>query len=234
MQYFEKVTQHISKLATQQNAIADAARIVVDTIKNDGIVHSFGSGHSNMLSLEISRRAGGLVPILSIEEPSQGQYERVEGVGYEFWRRLDVQKEDAFIIISNSGRNALPVELAEKVKANSLPLIVVTALEFSKSQTSRLKSGKKLYEYADVILDNMVPPGDGSVQLEGAMAAIGPLSTIAGSLLLNQMVVLAVEMMLAEGIEPPILRSANVDGGREHNEEILSRYYSRLRENIVI
>lgn len=234
MKYFQEIKQLIPRLERQQEEIRKAGRIIADTVMRGGIIHSFGSGHSHAIALETSRRAGGLVPILALEEPTQGQYERIEGVGYEFWRRLDVRDLDSFIIISNSGRNPLPVELAEKVKERGLPLIVVTSLEFSRSQSSRLASGKKLYEYADLVLDNCVPPGDSSISLEGVTARTGPVSTIAGCLLLNQAVVNATEMLRDAGMIPPVLQSANIDGGREYNEELLTRYYERLRENIVI
>lgn len=234
MRYFDLIGAVTESLKTEERSMEAAGHIIAETVSKGGVVVTFGSGHSNTVAMEIGLRAGGLVPVIVIQEPSGGQYEKIEGVGTEFFRKWDLRENDCVVIISNSGRNPLPIELAMKVKEMGIKLIVVTSLEFSKNVTSRHSSGKKLYEFADVILDNKCVTGDSALEIEGVKGNIGPTSTIAGCLLLNQSVTYAVEELVHKGIEPPVLISANVDAGRVHNEEMLQKYKDRLHINIVL
>jgi len=114
--------------------------------------------------------------------------------------------------------------MASFVKSKNVPLIAVTALEVSKNSTSRHSSGKRLFELADVVLDNHSIPGDAAVEIEGLYTKVGGTSSIAADLLLNQTVVFAIEEMLANNFEPPVLMSANIDGGPEFNDKLKEKY----------
>ena len=105
--------------ATQGPAIEAAALAMVSTIQKGGLIQAYGAGHSFAGALELCHRAGGLIPTKAIKEPSGGQYETVEGVGSLFVKKVDIRPEDTVVVISNSGRNPLPVELAFGVKARS-------------------------------------------------------------------------------------------------------------------
>jgi uncharacterized phosphosugar-binding protein len=152
----------------------------------------------------------------------------VEGVGVQFCKKLDVRKEDVIVLISNSGRNPLPIEIAMYCKEKGAKIIAVTNVESSKSMTSRHSSGKKLYEFADVILDNCVMDGDASVEIPGLPVKVGGTSSISAALMENVMMLEAIEIMVEKGFTPPIFMSANVDGGPEFNEKLTVKYFDRL------
>lgn len=234
MEYFDFVEAKIQELKSEEAAIQKAGKLMSQVIRQKGVIHIFGSGHSYMLAMEIALRAGSLAPFISINEPSLGQYERIAGVGKEFMRKMELRENDCFILVSNSGRNPLPLEMALEIKKRKLPLIVLTSLDVSKEMESRDKSGKKLYEFADIILDNKGVKGDAAIEVGKGNEKVAATSTVLGCMLLNQAVVECCKYLAAEGIELPILRSANVDGGKEYNDQLLGQYYDRYRVNIVL
>ena len=223
--YHDAAVALLSKIhSTQIDAVISAGAIVGKTIKDGGIVHTFGSGHSAAIAYEAHGRAGGLAAVSAIIDPLRGLAERVEGYGRALMRPVRLGENDSMIIISNSGRNALPIEVAMIAKEKGLKVVAITSLAHSKSVDSRHSSGKRLFELADVVIDNMGEAGDASVILEGFEVPLGPTSTIAGAYIMNEITIAAVRWMLEHGVEPPVFKSANLDGSREHNETLRSRY----------
>lgn len=213
---------------TQMEQVEAAARLMADTIKQDGIVQAYGVGHSAAGASEICGRAGGFIPTKQLKEPSAGLYQDVPGAGETFMERVDVRPEDTLVLISNSGRNTMVIEIAIAAKAKGAKVIVVTALESSRKLTPKHKGGKNLYAYGDVVLDNCVMEGDSSIALEGLDTMICGMSSITTAVLLQAVVCRAVQLLLEDGIVPPIYKSINVDGGREFNKEYVARYADRL------
>ncbi|MBZ2174956.1 SIS domain-containing protein [Schnuerera sp. xch1] len=227
--FFDTIEDMINDVKdTQYENIKRAGEIIADSIMNGGIVQSFGSGHSFAGALEISHRAGGLIPTKAIKEPAQGKYEMIEGVGSYFVKEVDVRENDCFVLISNSGRNPLPIEIAQYVKEKGNKIIVVTSLEASKKLKSRHSSGKKLYELADVILDNRGVEGDAAIHVEGMETKVCGTSSITAAVLLQATVLHAIEIMIERGYTPPVYMSQNVDGGLEFNERLQAEYAHRL------
>ena len=227
-QYFEKITDLLFRVrSTQLDAITEAGKIVGETVAAGGIVHTFGSGHSAAIAYEAHGRAGGLAAVSAIIDPLRGLSERVEGYGAALMKPVKLGKHDSMIVISNSGRNALPVEVAMIARESGLKVIAITSVAHSTSVKSRHSSGKKLLDLADVVLDNMGEPGDAVVNLEefeNFETPIGPTSTITGAYILNEITIAAVQWMLENKIEPPVFKSANLDGSKEHNEKLRTRY----------
>ncbi len=213
---------------TQMEAIEAAATLFADAIMNGGIIQAFGAGHSNAGALEITHRAGGLIPTKNIKEPAGGAYESIEGVGESFMKKVDVREEDVVVVISNSGRNPLPIEVAIGSKKKGAKVIAVTSVEASKNLTSRHSSGKNLYEVADVVLDNRTIEGDSTIEVEGLDTRVCGMSTITTAVLLQAVTLRTVEIMLERGYTPPIYKSQNIDGGREYNEALEEKYIHRL------
>ncbi|ERM93373.1 hypothetical protein O163_00045 [Caldanaerobacter subterraneus subsp. yonseiensis KB-1] len=235
IRYLEGVENLIREIKTTQGEnIKKASEIVAHSIMNGGIVYSFGSGHSFIVAVEITERAGGLVPVKVIEEPSKGLYERIEGVGYKLMERYHFSPNDCFIIISNSGRNPLIIEVADFIKQKGNRIIAVTSLNVSKKLKSRHSLGKNLYQFADVVLDNCVKEGDATIEFKGLPVKVGPVSTIAAIALLQATIVEAVKVMLALGYTPPIYMSDNIDGGPEYNRKLIEEYGRKYQgiENI--
>lgn len=219
----------IDQLQKSQEAnILAAAKCIADTFEAGGILQAFGSGHSNAGALELCHRAGGFVPTKAIKEPAGGAYEAVPGVGEIFMQKVDIRKDDVVFIISNSGRNPLPLEIACQAKERGAKVVAVTSVEASKKLSSKHKSGLRLFEIADVVIDNQVPDGDACINLEGLDTAICGMSTITTAVALQAVVLEAAKMLLARGITPPFFKSQNIDGGAEYNEVLLKQHFDRL------
>jgi len=223
--YFDIAIERIQKMKeTQGEAIEKAAALMAETLMNGHMVYTFGSGHSQLLAMEIHGRAGGLYPVQAILDPMKGKAEKLEGYGTILVEFAPYKEGDLLFVISNSGRNPEPLEVAMHARARGVKIVVLTSMEHSRSVQSRHSSGKKLYELGEVVLDSMVPAGDASMSFEGLDARAGALSTVLGAVILNAVTVEAIQYMLDHGFEPPVLMSANLDGSEVHNERVVRRY----------
>jgi uncharacterized phosphosugar-binding protein len=228
--YFDAVDAILGRVRdANRSSIPAAASVIADTIGSDGIVQAFGSGHSQLLAIELAGRAGGLAAIQVILDPGQGKAETLEGYAATLLRDYELESRDCLIVISNSGRNASPIEMAMIGREHGLKVIAVTAADFSRSVSSRHSSGKRLLDVADVVLDTCGAAGDAAVTLDGLQIDVGPTSTVVGATLLNAVMVEAIAELIRRGMEPPVLVSQNVDGSAEHNAELRARYRGRIR-----
>ncbi len=235
---FYETTRELQAKVFEQNreTLQAAGRCIAESLAADGVLHTFGSGHSQILAAELERRAGGLVPVSSIEDPAQGWPEQIPGYGSRLFQRYAyqyaVQPGDVVLVISNSGRNASPIEVALEAKAAGLAVVVMTSLEMSKNSSSRHPSGQKLYQLGDYVLDNGGTPGDAALEAPGFAYKVGPTSTLSGALLLNLLSMEIIEQLIALGQTPPTYVSQNADGGAEHNEAMAAKYRHRIRRPI--
>jgi uncharacterized phosphosugar-binding protein len=227
MEYFDVIRNLIPVLEEEEEHMKKAAHLIAESIINGGIIQAFGTGHSSSVAIEVSRRAGGLLAVKAVNDETFGLYERIEGAGNEFANYWDLREKDCVILISNSGRNPFMLELAMYVKSKNIPLIAVTALDVSKNTTSRDSSGKRLFELADVVLDNHSAEGDAAVQIEGLKTKVGGTSTISGSLLLHQTIVFAVKEMINKGFVPTVIGGKNIDRGPEDEKKVEDEYRER-------
>ena len=235
---FYTSSQNLQSNAYENNKVVlqAAGKRIATCIASEGVLHTFGSGHSQILASEIERRAGGLVPVSNINDPADGWPEQIEGYGTRLFQRYAyqyaVQNNDVLLVISNSGRNACPIEVAQEAKLAGLDIIVLTSLDMSKNTRSRHTSGKKLYEIGDYVLDNGCISGDAAIEAEGFEYKIGPTSTMSGALLLNLLSMETIEQLIAMGVSPPTYVSQNVDYGAERNEALAEKYRHRIRRPI--
>ncbi len=228
-EYLDKACQILQQMKeTQTEVIRKAATLVGDTIMDGGLVYTFGSGHSQLLSQEVHSRAGGLYPVMQIADPLWGRAERLEGLAEYLLRGKPLKAGEVIFVISNSGRNPEPIEVAMQAKEMGLHVIAVTSMAHSQSVDSRHSCGKKLYELAEVVLDTGAPPGDAAMSFEGLAVKAGALSTVLGAAIMNAVMVEAIQYMADKGFEPPVLMSANLDGSDEYNARIIARYPSTL------
>lgn len=226
---YNRVIELVLRLdTTQKDSIEKTARLFADALKNGGLLQAFGSGHSQAGASELCFRAGGFIPTKQIKEPAGGAYEGIEGVGTSFMKKVDVQKNDVVVLISNSGRNPLPIEIAIESKKKGAKIVVITSMQSTLNLSSKHSSGKNLYEYADVVLDNCVDEGDAMIELAGLDTKICGMSAITTAILIQAAVCRACEMLLSEGIVPPVFKSQNVDGGAEYNDALRAKYFDRL------
>jgi uncharacterized phosphosugar-binding protein len=203
-----------------------AAALVADVVARSGIVYVFGSGHSQLAALDLSNRAGSLAPVQVIFEPTWGASEGVEGYGRTLLADYAFTPDDCLIVISNSGNNAAQIEVAMAAREAGTPVVAVTAMTISRAAKPRHSSGKKLFELADIVLDNGGVGSDVAIKV-GALG-VGATSTVVGAALLHEVIVEAVSLLVARGLEPPVYR-ANAEGGAGHNALLRERYRGRLK-----
>lgn len=230
-----KVLQLIEQY--EEASMKKAAQLIYQSLVNGGIVQLFGSGHSQLLAQDAYYRAGGLVAIkpISIEDLMLHKGALLSSANEkdisrmpEYWSQIDLQKNDTLIVISTSGRNAVPVEIALRAKEMGIPVITVQSLDYVR-QTAKHPSGKRLEDFATVVLNTHVPVGDGVMKLQSAQ--FGPVSTIAGAALLNEVTAQAIQL-LDETISPlPVFGSNNVDTAGNSNEYLMNQYKDRINFN---
>jgi len=238
LEYMEKTEEILGKVKKNQlENIKKAAELGSDSIANGGLLHTFGTGHSHLVAADIYLRAGGLLPVQAILEPSlmlheqpfkSGELERLPGLAERFLPHYPLNSGDTLVIISNSGRNAVPIETALLGKEMGLKLVAITSLQHSKNVSSRHPSGKKLYQLVDVVIDNCAPAGDAILESKGAPVPYGAISGITGPFILQALTSEIVKLLSSRGIEPPVIASGNLDWGSEHNEKLIRKFQKLL------
>lgn len=216
----------------QKEALNTAAQKIADCVTSGGMVYTFGTGHGHLLALEIFYRAGGMVrvcPILDerlmlhLSASESSQWERNDKLAGELMEKYPIKHGDVLIAISNSGRNAVPVELACMSRERGAYVIALTSMRHSGAVTPRNAIGLRLFEAADLVIDNYGVLGDACVEgTDGRM--VGPTSTAIGAALLQGIVCRAEEIAGETGREIEFFASSNIDGGDQINEAYLKKY----------
>jgi uncharacterized phosphosugar-binding protein len=215
--------------ATQLDAIDRAAEICAHSIGSGGLVHAFGTGHSRIPVEELFPRHGsfpGFHPIVELSLTNHTQIvgangqrqamwlEKVEGFGEVILRNFNFGSDDAFIIFSNSGVNAVVVDVALGARERGMPVIAVVSFDHCGKSASRHSSGKKLIDLADVAIDNCTPAGDAMVTIDGLDDPVGPGSTIGFAAVANAIKAQTAELLVAMDRPPLILSSSIFIGDR--------------------
>jgi uncharacterized phosphosugar-binding protein len=226
---------------SQAGAIRQAGRLFANCIEQGGIIQAYGTGHSRAFAMELAGRAGGLVPVNRIdlfdlalrahwplERVVSPDIERDLEAGQAILSCYRIEPQDVFIIASNSGINAAIIEVALRAKQHGHALIVVTALEHSRQVASRHPSGKKLYELADIVIDNCGPFGDALLDMPGGQGRACAISSVTGALIGQMITAETIGNLIARGIEPPVFLSANIPGGIEQGQKLRARYAGRI------
>lgn len=208
--------------------IRRAAELVADAIAADKIFYLFGSGHSAFIAGDAYWRAGGLAPALPIPEPLGGDAERLPGFAAVLLGHYQLQAGSVIIIISNSGINPLPIELAMECHQLGLKVVAITNKEHSAAVPVRHAGGKKLMELADVVIDTHGVPGDAALTLPGTNIRVGPTSTAVGTTIIQAIVAEAAGILQERGIQPPVIISANLPEGDAWNRKLAEKYRSQL------
>jgi uncharacterized phosphosugar-binding protein len=234
--YLDQLQELQTELLAEGPAIEEAAEMLATCIADGGVVHVFGSGHSHMMAEEVFHRAGGLIAfnamldinLTSFGTLKAGRVERTEGYAPAILASFDIRPDEVVIVVSNSGINPVPIDLAIEAKKLGAKTIAMTSAKNYASATSRHSSGKKLAEVVDLTIDSHVPSGDAILTLDGMQTAVAASSTALGATLMNMLVAETAAALLAKGVEPPALVSANVPGGDEYNASLIERYGPRL------
>ena len=236
-EFTSKVKELIDIVYNKENDnIKASAKLIFESIKDGGVLHVFATGHSHMLAEEMFYRAGGLVAIDPILRPflmqhegaiSSTKFERLPGIAKVVYDGLEIKEGEPFIVVSNSGINAVPIEFAQIAKENNHKVIVITSVESSKKLNSRALDGRHLYECGDIVIDNHVPHGDGIVDTK--YGNVGAVSSIICSYIAQSLVLEIINLYMENDMIPPIYMSANLAGGDEHNKKVYEEYKKRVK-----
>jgi uncharacterized phosphosugar-binding protein len=235
--YFTRANELLAR-AWETNApvLARLAPIVGECVARGGVIHTFGSGHSELVSREIIGRAGGLVCVTGIIDPTAGFIENLPGYGTRLAARYDRQHQllsgEVLIAISNSGKNCSPIEVALYAKQKGLTVVVLTSVAMSHATPSEHPGGKKLPDVADHVLDNGGVPGDAIVEVVDGVRA-GPTSTLIGCSVLNWLMLATIDWLKQNQHPLPVLRSQNLPGAIEHNRALAQKYKGRLSRQLA-
>ncbi len=236
--YYDLLMGQMEKIRrTQWAKIETAAGWLGESFAHGGWLYAFGTGHSHALAEEIFYRAGNparATPMLDSalmlhHEAIQATYnEREEGYGTKLLNSYPVQRGDVLIVASNSGRNAVPVDVALEGRRLGLRVVAITNMDQTRQWPSRHSGGKVLADVAELTIGNCGVNGDACLALEGLPGKIGPTSTSTGALIVNAIIVQGIENALKSGKPPEIYISSNTNGDN-HNDLLLQKYKSKIR-----
>ena len=228
--YLKAITEILGRIESEEAArLSAAADAVAETICRDGIIFTFGCGHSHLPTLDTFYRAGGLActsPILDVDlmlhngAAKSSRMEKMSGIAAEAFRRYGVAKGDLLVVISASGKNAAPVEMCECAKKAGVRLVTI-------SSSAYVEHGAKLLALGDIAIDCKVPYGDAVVDVGDRK--MGGLSTYASLFILNTILIEGAKKALARGTVPPIYTSGNVAGGTAKNVALEEGYFARVK-----
>ncbi|MFJ2607412.1 SIS domain-containing protein [Streptomyces sp. NPDC087425] len=239
-QFFDAAIDLLRRARDEEaDRIAEAGTLLADTVASGGRLFAFGAGHSSLAAQDVVYRAGGLALMNLLAVPGVvgvdvmpatlgSALERVDGLAGAVLDTSPLRAGDALVIISLSGRNALPVEMAINARALGIKVIGVTSVAYASETTSRHSSGTYLKDHCDVVLDSKIAVGDAELTVDTIPAPFAPASTVVTSALLQAVVATAAATLADRGIEPPLLRSGNVDGGHEWNGRVFTEYGDRI------
>jgi len=239
---FREANDRLTRLTAdaEAGALDPAVELMVAALDAGGVIHAFGTGHSEAFAMEISGRAGGLIPTNKFAlrdlvmhgdrevDVLTSALEREPWLVDELMATVPVGEGDVFMIASNSGVNGSIVGAALWAKERGHSVIAVTSMEHTMRVEPKHPSGKRLADVADVVIDNLAPYGDTTLEVTGGIGA-GAISSITAAFI-AQLLTLGVARTIADrGETPPMYISANIPGGDEHNSVLEDRYRGRMR-----
>jgi uncharacterized phosphosugar-binding protein len=255
--FAEQVSTRLDRITAlaADGGLDAAVELMTTTIESGGVIHAFGTGHSEAFAMEIAGRAGGLIPTnkialrdlvlrgsLTTDDLGGSSLERNPDNVAELWELSGIQAGDLLMIASNSGVNGSIVGLALLAKEHGIPLVVVTSLEHTMAVPLKHPSGRRLSDVGDVVIDNLAPYGDATLELDGssrggargssplggAGVPVGAVSSITAAYIAQLLTIGVSERISADGRRPPLYLSANIPGGDEHNSALEQLYAGRI------
>ena len=239
LQYLDHCRHLIDTVQGQQRQIEQAADWFAKTILAGRMVHVFASGHSRIMVEEMWPRYGsfpGFNPIVELSLTfhnlvvgANGQrqamfLENVGGLAERICRNYDFSDQDTALVISSSGCNLVPIEMAEQFQKRKIKVVAIISKRHSEKSTSNHPGSKKLQDFADLVLDTGAPPGDAMVKIEGLDTPVSPGSTVGGCLLINTIKAELAQRLTKAGQPPKVLSGAAVVG-RERARELFEAAY---------
>lgn len=247
MSYLDAIVPRLADLYDQREAINRAVQVCADVIASDGVVHVFGAGHSRMACEEAYPRIGGVLGFRPVVELAVTNFhsvvgenglrqaiflERVPDYGKLIFESLDARPNDAVIVFSSSGVEAIILDFVDAAQIAGLPAIGVTSFEYSQAASSERGGTRRLADVADVAIDNHVPIGDAMVSIDGLRERVGPSASIMSLAVMDSIAVGVAETLVEKGLPPLVFASPHLIG-RDESSEQLDRCLDEYRARVV-
>lgn len=245
--YFDTTIALLQSLRDNESEnISKAAELCAERIAKGGLIFLFGNGHSRMMCEEMTPRQGCFAGWVALVELALSNHasivganglraplhlEKYEGYSEEILKGFKFGPHDAFVVISTSGIRPVIVEMAAGARRRGLPVIGIVSRKHCDTAPSGHSSGKKLVDYADIVIDNQCPPGDCVVELEGLEWRTGPVSTVTGGMIMNMLRCETAERLLQRGFKPTLLPSHQFVGNVSAAEQ-LEKFYEEYRKSL--
>ena len=242
MSMSEKISQYKGILVdipdkvyeTQIESISKAAAKIADAIEAKKSIYCFGPTHAGIFTEELVYRAGGLAVINPIHAAGllpnarpmtiTTSTERIPGYASVILKHSGMKVGDVLMVHSISGRIPLPIEMAIEARKKGIFVIGIVNLDFATRMPSLDPSGKNLHQVCDIVIDNCGELGDACISMENTPQKIASTSTVSGAFIANSIVIKVCEILVEKGIEPPVLRSGNLDGAEEFNYALFEKH----------
>jgi uncharacterized phosphosugar-binding protein len=229
-EYLKKCEEIISRIKRQKNQIQTAAQWFAGSILSGRVVHVFGSGHSRIMVEEMWPRYGsfpGFNPIVELSltyhnnvvganGQRQAMYlENVSGFAERILRNFGLNEKDTALIISSSGCNIVPIEMAELFQRKKIKVVALITQKHLAASTSKRTDGKKLSDFADLVLDTGAPAGDSMITIDGLKNPVSPGSTVGGVMIINSIKAELAKLLTEAGQPPKVLTASCIIGDEE-------------------
>lgn len=234
--YFAEISKLLQKIEhSQSDTMELAAQKIADCLISDGILHTFGCGHSGSVAIDAFHRSGCFAAVNAILDSGlmfqHGAHtgtalERLEGYSPVLLQKHQFQPQDILLVVSNSGKNPAGIDAVLYAKERGVPTIAITAATAHQKSISRHSSGKMLKDVADIVIDNQCPANETTLEVDGIQTA--PISTIAGIGIFQAVLHRAACILSDKKLPLPIYKSSNA-GGDEHNTSLAKKYAERIK-----
>ena len=242
--YLEKCRQLVDNALGQADAIHQAADWFAGTILAGRMVHLFGSGHSRIMVEEMWPRYGsfpGFNPIVELSLTfhnsvvgANGQrqamfLENTPGLAERILRNYDLSPTDSALVASSSGCNVVPIEIAREFQQRGVKVVALVSRQHSEASDSRHESGKKLHDFADLVLNTGAPVGDAMTAIDGMDTPVSPGSTVGGCMIVNALKAEVAERLVKAGQPPKVLTAGAIVGSERATELFEAAYDEHAR-----
>lgn len=245
--YLEKCQALLHTVGQQEATIQQAADLFTTSILAGRMVHLFGSGHSRIMVEEMWPRYGsfpGFHPIVELSLTFHNQVvgangqrqamflENVPGLAARILRNFALDKQDCALVISSSGCNIVQIEMAEIFQQQGIKVVALISKTHSEASTSKRADGKKLSDFADLVLDTGAPVGDAMVYLPELETPVSPGSTLGGVAIVNS-IKAEVAQRLTQAGHPPKVLTASVILGTEKAAALFESAYDEHGQRVA-
>lgn len=238
LRYLDAVVEQLAAARSGGTLVAltEAASVIANRIVENGVIYVFGASHAGLLVQDQFYRAGGLVPIQpilpralmldTIPVTATTEVEQTSGFAEQVLRDIPLGVGDVMLVVSVSGRNAVPVEMCTLAQERGATVIALTSVGYSSTVSGR--GVPRLCEVADVVIDLPCLPGDAAIAISDYLPRVGPTSSVVGAAMLHGLMVEVSTRLANRNITPPVFASANLDDSAEWNRQWIDKYRDRL------